>query len=123
MLKTIFGGRIPNTMEELITIPGVGRKTANIILGNAFNIVEGIAVDTHVHRFAVRFDLTDHPVNTEKIEKDLMAILPKKEWFSFTYYVIEYGRHMAPARKYDTAPDPLVKIYPKAGLRFTKRVQ
>lgn len=108
-----FGGEIPRTIKELITIPGVGRKTANVILGNAYAIVEGIAVDTHVKRFATRFDLTDH-TSPEKIEQDLMEILPKKDWFFFTYLAIEYGRHVAPARKYDTTKDPLIKIYPPA---------
>jgi len=120
MVKDHFGGHVPRTMEELLTLPGVGRKTANIILGNAFGHVEGIAVDTHVHRFAVRFDLTDHPHDTDKIEKDLMQLLPKKDWFSFTYYVIEYGRHIAPARRYDTSKDPLVAMYPPAGKVFSK---
>lgn len=108
-----FGGEIPKTIEEMITIPGVGRKTANVVLGNAYGIVEGIAVDTHVKRFALRFDLTDS-TTPERIEQDLMKILPKKDWFNFTYLAIEYGRNIAPARKYDTTKDPLITIYPKA---------
>jgi len=113
VVKEDFGGRIPRTIEEMITIPGVGRKTANVVLGNAYGIVEGIAVDTHVKRFALRYDLTDH-TTPEKIEKDLMEVLPKKDWFNFTYLAIEYGRNIAPARKYDTTQDPLIVIYPKA---------
>ncbi|MBL1434287.1 endonuclease III [Candidatus Wolfebacteria bacterium] len=113
VVKNTFGGKIPKTIEDLITIPGVGRKTANVVLGNAFGIVEGIAVDTHVKRFSIRFDLTDNKT-PEKIEKDLMELLPKKDWFDFTYLAIEYGRHIAPARKYDTTQDPLISIYPKA---------
>ena len=113
VVATNFKGVIPNTLEELITIPGVGRKTANVVLGNAFGITEGIAVDTHVKRFAIRFDLTDQKT-PEGIEKDLMEILPKNEWFRFTYLAIEYGRAIAPARKYDTTSDPLIKIYPPA---------
>lgn len=116
-VQTDFGGNIPKTMSDMLSIPGVARKTANVVLGNAYGIVEGIAVDTHVKRFAIRYDLTDShdPV---KIEKDLMELVPKKEWFLFTYKVIEYGRQIAPARKYDTDKDPLVAIYPKAGRIF-----
>ncbi len=112
-----YGGRVPCSMQELLTLPGVARKTANVFLGNACGVVEGIAVDTHVKRFAIRFDLTDH-TDPEKIERDLMAILPQEDWFSFTYRVIEYGRHIAPARPYDLTQDPLIKIYPPAGKRF-----
>lgn len=112
-LKEDFNGSLPKTVEEMTSLPGVGRKTANVVLGNAFGIVEGIAVDTHVKRFAKRFDLTDHD-DPQKIEKDLMEILPKRDWFDFTYLAIDYGRNIAPSRKYDTTKDPLVKIYPKA---------
>lgn len=118
MLKENFNGKVPNTMEDLLTLRGVARKTANIVLGTLYGKVEGIAVDTHVRRFAIRFDLTDHPNNTDKIEKDLMAIIPKKDWYTFTYRAIEYGRQIAPARVYDIAKDPLVRIYPPAGRRF-----
>lgn len=117
MVKEKFDGRVPCSMEDLLTLPGVARKTANIILGNACGIVEGIAVDTHVKRFAIRYDLTNSN-NPEKIEQDLMAIVPKKDWFEFTYRVIEYGRHIAPARTYDTSLDPLIKMYPPAAKVF-----
>ena len=116
-IKEVYKGKVPNTMEELLTIPGVARKTANVVLGNAYGIVEGIAVDTHVKRFAIRYDLTDSK-DPVKIEQDLMRLLPKKEWFAFTYRVIEYGRTIAPARRYDTSKDPLVALYPKAGTIF-----
>mgnify|MGYP001610634752 FL=1 len=113
MVKKDFNGRVPGAMEELLKIPGVARKTANVILGNAFKKVEGIAVDTHVRRFALKFDLTDSrdPV---KIERDLMEILPKKEWFNWTYRIIEYGRAVCPARRHACENHPLSKIYPKA---------
>jgi endonuclease-3 len=116
-VQEVYRGKIPNTMDEILTIPGVARKTANVVLGNAYGVVEGIAVDTHVRRFAIRFDLTEakDPV---KIEQEFMAILPKSDWFGFTYRVIEYGRNIAPARKYDTSKDPLLKIYPKAAKVF-----
>ncbi len=116
-VRDVYGGVVPDKMHELLTLPGVARKTANVILGNAFGKVEGIAVDTHVRRFAIRFDLTDH-TDPVKIEQDLMAIVPKRDWNTITYRIIEYGRHIAPARKYDTSKDPLVAIYPPAAERF-----
>jgi endonuclease-3 len=106
MLKTRFGGKLPMTMHEMISIPGVGRKTANIILGNAYGIVEGIAVDTHVQRLARRLGLSRHE-NPERIEQDLMALFPKKEWFRLTYRLIEYGRTYCTARTKDHSRCPL----------------
>ncbi|MBI2109255.1 MAG: endonuclease III [Parcubacteria group bacterium] len=97
IVKEKFQGKVPHTMEELLTLPGVARKTANIILGNAFGIVEGIAVDTHVIRLSHRFGLTKEH-NPEKIEKNLMALFPEKEWFTLTYRLIEYGRKYCSAR-------------------------
>lgn len=97
MLKTRFGGKVPRTMAEMIQIPGVSRKTANVVLGNAYGIVEGIAVDTHVIRLARRFGLTKH-TDPKKIERDLMEIVPKSEWFTLTYLLIEYGRQFCSAR-------------------------
>ncbi len=85
------GGSVPSSMDELLKLPGVGRKTANVLLGNLFNKVEGIAVDTHVARLSKLFGLTNSS-NPEKIEEDLMNIVPRKEWFSFTYRMIDYGR-------------------------------
>jgi len=104
VVKEQFDGVIPKTIEELMMIPGVGRKTANVVLGNAYGIAEGIAVDTHVKRFAKNFGLTDSS-NPDIIERDLMAILPQEEWFPFTYYAIEYGRQFCPARcKHEDCP-------------------
>lgn len=114
-----FGGKIPRTMEEILTIPGVARKTANVVLGNAYGIVSGIAVDTHVRRFAIRFDLSDY-TDPVRIEQDLMKLLPKEEWFNFTYYMIEYGRQVCVARKHDCNGHPLTKIYPKAARLWPK---
>ncbi len=116
-VQEVFHGEVPRTMEEMLTLPGVARKTANVVLGNAFGVVSGIAVDTHVRRFALRYDLTDSK-DPVKIERDLMAIVPRDEWLAFTYRVIEYGRQIAPARTYDTSKDPLVKVYPKAATVF-----
>jgi endonuclease III len=92
-----FGGEVPKTLEELVTLPGVGRKTANVILGNAFG-VPGIAVDTHVHRVSQRIGLTknDDPV---KIEFDLIEIVPKEEWSHFSNLLIWHGRKTCTAKK------------------------
>ena len=109
IIKERFGGRVPDTMEELLTLPGVARKTANVVLGNAFGIVEGIAVDTHVKRLSHALGLSRHE-NTDRIEEDLMAVFPKKEWFALTYRLIEYGRKYCTARKHDHAACPLSKI-------------
>jgi len=110
MIKERFGGRIPRTMKEILTLPGVARKTANVVLGNAYGVVEGIAVDTHVKCLAKRIGLTSHE-NPDKIERDLMEVIPKKEWFPFTYRLIEYGRRYCPAKKHDHAKCPLSKYY------------
>ncbi|OGZ06239.1 MAG: endonuclease III [Candidatus Lloydbacteria bacterium RIFCSPHIGHO2_01_FULL_49_22] len=95
-----FGGKIPKTMTEMLSIPGVARKTANVVLGNAYGIVEGVAVDTHVKRLASVLGLSSEK-DPNKIEKDLMALFPKKEWFYLTYLLIEFGRTYCPARKHD----------------------
>ncbi len=108
-----FRGKVPDAMEELLTLPGVARKTANIILGVAFGKIEGVAVDTHVRRFALRFDLTNH-TDPKRIEEDLMKIVPRKEWLDFNHRLVEYGRHYCPARKHDCKNHPLTKIYPRA---------
>jgi len=91
-----YDGKIPKTMNGLISLPGVGRKTANIILGNVYGVVEGIAVDTHVTRLSKLFGLTKNS-DPGKIEKDLMEIIPREEWFDFTNRMIEYGRKYCPA--------------------------
>ncbi|HYM19630.1 MAG TPA: endonuclease III [Candidatus Kapabacteria bacterium] len=93
-----FGGNVPRTMEELTTLRGVGRKTANVVLGNAFGISEGIAVDTHVTRIAGLLKLTSH-TEPEKIEQDLMQLAPKKEWTMTTHYLISHGRAICVARR------------------------
>jgi endonuclease III len=104
-------GLIPKTMDELISLPGVGRKTANIVLGNVYGIVEGIAVDTHVTRLSMLFGLTKQ-TNPDKIEQDLMEIIPKSKWFDFTNRMIEYGRKYCPAHcKHSSCP---LKNYAKS---------
>lgn len=99
----------------MITIPSVGRKTANVVLGNAYGVVEGIAVDTHVHRLSRKFGLTDFD-DPVRIEKDLMEIVPKKYWFQFTYWMIEYGRQFSPAHRKLKTDDPISVKLIKLGL-------
>lgn len=117
IIKEDAGGRVPNTIEELLKLPGVARKTATVVLHEAYGVVAGVTVDTHVIRFVQRYDLSDFK-DPVRIERDLMQLLPKKEWALFTHRVIHYGRYLAPARVYDTSKDPLVKIYPLAALKF-----
>lgn len=107
MLHETFHGVIPDTLELLMQLPGVGRKTANVVLSVAHGKVEGIAVDTHVTRLAQKFGLTSHH-DPKKIEQDLTALLPKKEWRDFTLRMIEYGRKYSPASCRDFS-DPISK--------------
>lgn len=111
IVKKNFKGEIPRTMSKILTIPGVARKTANVVLGNAYGIVEGIAVDTHVRRLSRVLELTTQN-DPNKIEQDLMRIFPKKEWFALTYRLIEYGRKYCPAKKHDHAACPLSTVLP-----------
>jgi endonuclease-3 len=117
IIKEDFGGKVPKTIEELIKIPGFGRKTANVVLAEAHGVLAGVTVDTHVIRFVQRYNLSDYK-DPIRIEKDLVQLLPQKEWRLFTHRVIHYGRYLAPARKYDTTKDPLIKIYPPAANLF-----
>lgn len=93
-----FNGEVPNTMEELLTLRGAARKTANVVLGNAFDINEGVVVDTHVKRLANRFGLTREKKNTAKIERDLMALFPRKHWTDLSHLFIHHGRNACKAR-------------------------
>jgi len=104
-----FGGRVPETMDELLTIPGVARKTANVVLGTWFRKNEGVVVDTHVHRISRRLELTrnDEPV---KIEQDLMRIIPRERWTDFSHQVIWHGRKLCIARRPKCAECPLENI-------------
>ncbi len=108
IVKEKYNGEIPDSMDELLNLPGVARKTANVVLGNAFGVVEGIAVDTHVKRLSKLHGLTNES-NPDKIEQELMQILPRKEWFGFNHLLIEYGRTYCPARKHDHDNCPLTK--------------
>ncbi|MBX4192008.1 endonuclease III [Candidatus Parcubacteria bacterium] len=118
MIKEKYNGKVPQTMPELLSLPGVARKTATVVLSEGYGKVEGITVDTHVIRFVQRYDLSDYQ-DPVRIERDLMELLPKKEWSHFTHRVIHYGRYLAPARKYDLTKDPLIKVFPTAAKKFS----
>ena len=112
--KTIiekFGGEVPQTMEDLVSLPGVARKTANIVLSSAFGINEGIAVDTHVKRLAYRLGLTKHD-DPVKIEQDLMQVVPKSDWIHFAHLLIFHGRALCVARKPKCEQCPLLPYCP-----------
>ncbi len=93
-----YGGAVPSSMEDLLTLPGVARKTANIVMGNGYGKVEGIAVDTHVKRLANRLGFSEES-DTDKIEQDLMRLIPKARWFDATYTIIDHGRAVCHAKK------------------------
>ena len=114
-----IGGRVPKTIEELTTLPGVAYKTANVVLGELFGVWEGIATDTHVRRFAIRFDLSDN-TDLTKISKDLEELIPKKDWKYINNGLVLYGRYVCPARPHDCDDHPLTKIWPKAASRWPK---
>lgn len=104
-----FGGEVPKTLEELITVPGAARKTANVVLGTAFGIASGIVVDTHVQRIANRLALTKNS-DPVKIEQDLMKIVPRKHWILFSHQMIHFGRGICVARKPKCAECPLYSL-------------
>ncbi len=101
-----YGGQVPRTMEEMVTIPGAARKTANVVLGGAYGITSGIVVDTHVQRLSFRLDLTKN-TDPVKIEQDLMKIVPRERWFAFGLQLIYHGRALCTARKPCCAECPL----------------
>ncbi|MFG0240382.1 MAG: endonuclease III [Gimesia chilikensis] len=109
-------GEVPKTLKELVALPGVGRKTANVVLGTAFDIPSGVVVDTHVKRICNLFGLTTSK-NPEIIERDLMEVLPKKEWIAFSHRVILHGRATCVARKPRCQECALLKICPRIGLK------
>lgn len=111
IIRDDFDGKVPRTMPEILKLRGVARKTANVVLGNAYGVVEGIAVDTHVRRLSQRLGLStnDDPV---KIEQDLMALFPKTEWFKLTYLLIDHGRAICTAKARKCSLCPLKDICP-----------
>ncbi len=108
-------GQVPRTLDELVDLPGVGRKTANVVLGTAFGIPSGVVVDTHVERISKLLGLTTGK-NAVKIEQDLMQVLPKKEWINFSHLLIHLGRRICIARRPKCPECPLLKVCPRVGL-------
>ena len=111
-------GKVPKTMAELHALPGVGRKTANVVLGNAFNVNEGIVVDTHVARLSGRLGLTKEN-NPEKIERDLMKLVPREHWTNWSHWLIWHGRRRCFARKPDCRNCEVLKLCP-SGPKFIR---
>jgi len=110
-----FGGEVPADMDSLLSLPGVARKTANVVLGTAFGISEGVVVDTHVTRLANRLKLTAHKSNQgDKIEKDLMQLVPREDWTFFAHALVHHGRAVCAARKPDCPHCPLRELCPSA---------
>lgn len=118
-VETRHGGIVPRSETELVELPGVGYKTAHVILGELYGIWEGVATDTHVKRFARRFDITDNR-DLKKISKDLEALIPKKDWKYVNNGLVLYGRYVCPARPHDCTAHPLTKLWPPAALRWPK---
>lgn len=118
-IQARHGGAVPRSEKELVELPGIGYKTAHVVLGELFNLWGGIATDTHVKRFAKRFDLSGHN-DLSKISKDLEALIPKKDWKYVNNGLVRYGRYVCPARPHDCAAHPLTRLYPPAANRWPK---
>jgi len=110
-----FGGRVPKTMDELLTLRGVARKTANVVLGSAYGIAAGVVVDTHVKRLAFRLGLTGHN-DPARIERDLMLAVPRADWIWFAHSLVLHGRAVCDARKPRCGVCPLQKLCPRNGV-------
>ncbi len=114
-----FGGQVPRNAEDLQRLPGVGYKTAHVILGELYDIWEGIPTDTHVKRFAYRFDLSAH-TDLKKISKELEALVPKEDWKYVNNGLVLYGRYVCPARPHICDDHPLTKLWPESAKRWRK---
>lgn len=119
LIEARHDSAVPHSEAELVALPGIGYKTAHVVLGELFDVWDGIATDTHVKRFAIRFDLTDHTDPT-KISKDLEALVPKKDWKYVNNGLVLYGRYVCPARAHHCADHPLTRIWPTAAARCVK---
>src|SRR6267142_2219746 len=116
VLTEQYGGRVPHTMDELLELPGVARKTANVVLGNAFAIKSGVVVDTHVTRLSHRLGLSQQK-QAEKIEQDLIQLVPKKDWVIFSHLLIAHGRKICKARNPLCADCVVEKLCPSSYLK------
>jgi endonuclease-3 len=116
VLTEQYGGEVPATIEELLELPGVARKTANVVLGNAFGVSSGVVVDTHVTRLSRRLGLTDQKA-AERIEQDLIAIVPKRDWVIFSHLLIAHGRKICKARNPECAECVVEKLCPSSFLK------
>ena len=110
-----YGGEVPRDMETLVTLPGVGRKTANVVLGTAFGIASGVVVDTHVGRISRRLGLTDQ-TDPVKVEQDLVGLLPRKEWIDYSHRMIHHGRQVCKARRPLCEDCSMSKFCPRVGV-------
>ena len=119
IVKEEFGGRVPQTEKELITLPGVAYKTAHVVLNELFDLAEGIPTDTHVRRFSLRFELVDSK-ELRRISKELELLIPKKDWRYVNNGLVLYGRYVCPALPHDCTKHPLTKIYPAANFIWPK---
>lgn len=119
IIRDDFRGQVPRTAKELQRLPGVGYKTAHVILGELYDIWEGVPTDTHVKRFAHRFDLSDN-TDLTKISKDLEALIPKKDWKYVNNGLILYGRYVCKAHAHDCAKHPLTSLWPEAAKRWPR---
>jgi endonuclease III len=117
LIEEAHGGKVPKTESELVALPGIGYKTAHVVLGELYDIWEGIPTDTHVKRFAHRFELSAH-FDLKKISKDLEALVAKKDWKYVNNGLVLYGRYVCRARPHDCTAHPLTKLYPKAAKRW-----
>lgn len=106
-----YNGEVPDTMKDLLKLRGVARKTANVVLGNAYGINMGVVVDTHVRRFANRYALTEHEKNTNKIERDLMALFPREHWTNLSHLIIHHGRNACKSRISEPPDHPICEQY------------
>ena len=119
LVRDEYGGRVPKTEAELVRLPGIAYKTAHVILGELYDIWEGIPTDTHVRRFALKFDLTDR-TDLARISKDLEALIPKKDWKYVNNGLVLYGRYVCKAVPHPCEDHPLTKLWPPAAGRWPK---
>ncbi len=119
IISHTYKGRVPCSEADLVALPGIGYKTAHVVMGELYDTYDGIPTDTHVKRFALRFDLTQH-ADLKKISKDLEALIPKKDWKYVNNGLVLYGRYVCPARPHDCTTHPLTRLWPSAANRWPK---